>query len=832
MTTRSRPRNRHRRRITQLAVLAGIVVLSGATQAQALPADRAAALEAWLDLNDSTSVRSGWTGTVAGCIAGSESQTSLDATLGALNTIRDFAGVAPVTFDPVLNQKALKAALMMRAANDLSHGPGPTWPCYSSDGAAAANNSNLAMYAGLTGATAITKYIEDLGHGGPMLDPRRTAFGSGTTDAPSGQVTNALYLRGASAPSASVPEVVAWPPPGNVPWPLINGQWYALIDVAGDVDASAVAVHVSVGGRAMAVSGVVGFSSSMYATSADRLGAMVEWDVSLAQSERDANATIDVTLDGITVDGVPRQFSYSIDTIRAQPPTQSAPTGSRTANSVTIAWQAAVERGVPVTGYRVVGRDNSGLVLDHVAGPADRSVTLPYSAPANSVSIWVTPISRLAVVAVQGIALAPPASPAPIGTWRPPLAFPVGALPATPAAAVSKGSRARFVGRVTLRLLTRGRARVGSRLTVSADVRGESKLRYRWRNNGRAMSGATRRSYTIRRPDRGRRITCRVTAVGSDGVSVARTSSARLSSASLRGSRTAVACATAVSRRDPQAIETSRPDPPARPRDDLRLCGERRLRRRRRAREHRHDDGAVGELPHAGDPAADEDHGRDPARGAADLGAMLGRQHRGLLRSRSEHVLIEAAEQPQRRARHALAELVGVLGEHPARLAGDVDARQPVAHRLEPPANDGLPEAVARQPSVEGLGRRRAVGAEIRGDDDGRSLLRLRQAPPPGDRGRRVRERDLGTLTGAVTERALPGERLEQRAPPGAQRLLQMREARIGDEPRDELVTRQRDAVEDLANGLGERADVVRRRAGVALPDRPRPGLREAISDR
>ena len=67
-----------------------------------------------------------------------------------------------------------------------------------------------------------------------MLDPRRTAFGSGTTDAPSGQVTNALYLRGASTPSASVPEVVAWPPPGNVPWPLINGSVvYALIDVCG-----------------------------------------------------------------------------------------------------------------------------------------------------------------------------------------------------------------------------------------------------------------------------------------------------------------------------------------------------------------------------------------------------------------------------------------------------------------------------------------------------------------------------------------------------------------------------------------------------------------------
>jgi len=57
-------------------------------------------------------------------------------------------------------------------------------------------------------------------------------------------------------PSPTLPPLVAWPPPGHVPWPLIEGQWSAAIDVAGKVDASAAVVQVSVDGRAMPVTGV------------------------------------------------------------------------------------------------------------------------------------------------------------------------------------------------------------------------------------------------------------------------------------------------------------------------------------------------------------------------------------------------------------------------------------------------------------------------------------------------------------------------------------------------------------------------------------------------
>jgi len=120
------------------ALVAATLMLLGSEQAAAVPPDRAAALESYLVLSEQARALPGWTGSVAGCVAGTESQASIDATLHTVNALRDFAGVAPVTFDSELNRRALAAALMMRAAGDLNHyrpraGPataatGPTRP--------------------------------------------------------------------------------------------------------------------------------------------------------------------------------------------------------------------------------------------------------------------------------------------------------------------------------------------------------------------------------------------------------------------------------------------------------------------------------------------------------------------------------------------------------------------------------------------------------------------------------------------------------------------------------------------------------------------------------
>jgi hypothetical protein len=129
---------------------------------------------------------------------------------------------------------------------------------------------------------------------------------------------------------------------------------------------------------------------------------------------------------------------------------------------------------------------------------------------------------------------APPAPPAPGPTTsEPPAAIGLLTIPAPatapPALATTPltASRVRFVGPVTLRLTQPGRLRVGSHLTARADVRAKRWLRYQWLRNGRSISGATQSTYRVRRPDRGKRVSCRLTAAGSDGVAATRTSSSR-----------------------------------------------------------------------------------------------------------------------------------------------------------------------------------------------------------------------------------------------------------------------------------------------------------------
>ena len=178
-------------------------------------------------------------------------------------------------------------------------------------------------------------------------------------------------------------------------------------------------------------------------------------------------STIDVTLDGITVDGVPRQFSWSLNATRAQVPAPVTFTATRTASTVTVRWTGAVERGVPVTRYDVAGWDN-GWALSQSVGPSVRELTAPYTAPGRTLSVTVTPQSRagyppvLVYLAVpppgSGTPPPPPAPFVPGTTVRPPAVV----TPPPPAVTPPRATtRAHFVGVVTLRATRPGRLRPG-----------------------------------------------------------------------------------------------------------------------------------------------------------------------------------------------------------------------------------------------------------------------------------------------------------------------------------------------------------------------------------
>jgi uncharacterized protein YkwD len=266
----------------------------------AAPANRASALAAWNAVQQDQQAPAGWTGSVDGCVVGAESSQSLGATLHTVNTLRDFAGLPPVSFDDGLNHKALAAALMMKAKGELSHMPDPSWPCYSSDGSDGAGHSNL--YLGYSGATAMVGYVDDdgvpsVGHRRWVLAPSLTTMGSGSTGG-----SNALYVV-SSFPQAAIPAnfKTAWPPAGFVPWPWVFKQWSVTIGGSGqNASFQNPQITVTVDGKPLSVGNV------------DNLGATLIWTVDMDASLAQADHSLNVTISGATIDGSPFPVSYTV----------------------------------------------------------------------------------------------------------------------------------------------------------------------------------------------------------------------------------------------------------------------------------------------------------------------------------------------------------------------------------------------------------------------------------------------------------------------------------------------------------------------------------------
>jgi hypothetical protein len=298
------------RRGLRIALLAA-ALLAPAAAAAAAPATRDAAIAAYRSVVEDEKVDAGWTGSVQGCVVGSESQTSLEATLRTVNTLRSFAGIGAVWFDATFNKRALSAALMMRAANDLSHTPGADWPCYSNEGAMGAGSSNL--FLGLSGPAAMVGFVDDegvgsLGHRRWLIDPGGLLFGSGSTG-----TTNALYVIGGPRTPVAPRTQVAWPPSGFVPWQWIFKDW--SIALGGDLDSGQfetanAQVQVALDGDPLNVTAVQPLDDG-YGT-----GRTLSWNVAVPASATTADHDLQVTIDGVTLSGAPYPISYTVQAIR------------------------------------------------------------------------------------------------------------------------------------------------------------------------------------------------------------------------------------------------------------------------------------------------------------------------------------------------------------------------------------------------------------------------------------------------------------------------------------------------------------------------------------
>jgi hypothetical protein len=175
------------------------------------------------------------TSVVSNCVPGANSIAYMDAVARRINWFRAAAGLpASISLDSGESADDQAAALMISANGTLTHFPPPTWTCFTTNGANASSNSNIAI--GNAGADAITAYIWDFGANNTEVGHRRWIFYPqtqimGTGDIPaqgSFEAANATWVFDANffgpRPATATP-YVAWPPPGFIPYPLAYPQW-------------------------------------------------------------------------------------------------------------------------------------------------------------------------------------------------------------------------------------------------------------------------------------------------------------------------------------------------------------------------------------------------------------------------------------------------------------------------------------------------------------------------------------------------------------------------------------------------------------------------------
>ena len=189
-----------------------------------------AARLAWRTVNSRPLHRMNWTGSVQSCRAGKTDNLFKEDILYRVQWFRAMAGVNPkIVLNEESNRLAQEAALVMAAANDLSHTPDSDWPCYSQAAYDGASESNL--YLGLFGVPTVDGYIEDsgdnnyeVGHRRWILDPTLFSIGTGDT-----RNSNALFLTNSETDEkAEIREdngFVMWPPRGYVPRSQIYDRW-------------------------------------------------------------------------------------------------------------------------------------------------------------------------------------------------------------------------------------------------------------------------------------------------------------------------------------------------------------------------------------------------------------------------------------------------------------------------------------------------------------------------------------------------------------------------------------------------------------------------------
>lgn len=277
--------------------------------------DRAAVVRFYDEVYQaSRGVASQWNGDTAACLPGTNSLEYSEATILRVNYFRAMAGLpADVVLKVDWSEGCQAAALCCAAANRVSHFITSDWPCYTAAAAASAATSNLLI--GDRGPTAIDLYLDDsgpensyVGHRRWVLYPPQKAMGTASVPSAAPHFgVNVLRVIGGHGPRPAVPESVMWPPSGFVPFQIIprrSGRWSFSLPGA---DFSGAQVTMSQAGAPVALT-VEPLHNDRGV--ADNTLVWRPEGVPIRAPAEDLRYS--VRIQGVRVDGVPRDFDYDV----------------------------------------------------------------------------------------------------------------------------------------------------------------------------------------------------------------------------------------------------------------------------------------------------------------------------------------------------------------------------------------------------------------------------------------------------------------------------------------------------------------------------------------
>ncbi|MDX2080056.1 MAG: CAP domain-containing protein [Terrimicrobiaceae bacterium] len=252
--------------------------------------------------------RMNWTGNLTLGNAGTTSAAFREDVRRRVNFFRAMAGLpADVAFDNEKAAKCQQAALMFAANGELNHNPPLSWLFYSAAGAEAAGSSNIHL--GRFGPEAIDDYMEDpgdnnapVGHRRWILYPESVEMATGDVPSTPGKWSaNSLWVVGNFGPSQPL-RFVSWPNAGFIPRRLVPPRWSLS---RRDANFASAVVTMKQGSSVVPVT-VISRTDNGFGDNT------IVWEPQTLITNSDADIPYEVTVSGITGNGVPGSHTYTV----------------------------------------------------------------------------------------------------------------------------------------------------------------------------------------------------------------------------------------------------------------------------------------------------------------------------------------------------------------------------------------------------------------------------------------------------------------------------------------------------------------------------------------